>query len=279
MRVRVIPCKQTSQQTFPGSRLSRPREPIEKFSPSIKHLSNVRKNGPKISRVSLKVGRSESVVRTCDNSAHLSSPPLPVFIKPGVVRRQIGGGEVKEKNEAKRQAKVSKGGNCGWTDEPPRRSLSRREPALFVPILRNATRFILQTHYARIDKNETERKHRPREREIEGWVGGRVREKYHPGHPLDIPRQVRACIRARTRQIDVYRRGMRLGSSSISGAYSGGVGCSERCEGRWWIDRDDVPARDKCNEKSRVFIGHGEKSGERGRKSRLERTSDEMKQR
>lgn len=72
---------------------------------------------------------------------------------------------------------------------------------------------------------------------------------------------------------------MRLGSSSISGAYSGGVGCSERCEGRWWIDRDDVPARDKCNEKSRVFIGHGEKSGERGRKSRLERTSDEMKQR
>lgn len=78
-----------------------------------------KRRSPKISRVSLKVGRSESVVRTCDNSAHLSSPPLPVFIKPGVVRRQIGGGEVKEKNEAKRQAKVSKGGNCGWTDEPP----------------------------------------------------------------------------------------------------------------------------------------------------------------
>lgn len=25
-----------------------------------------------------------------------------------------------------------------------------------------------------------------------------------------------------------------------------------------------MPARDKCNEKSRIFIGHGEKSGERG---------------
>lgn len=45
------------------------------------------------------------------------------------------------------------------------------------------------------------------------------------------------------------------------------------CKGRWWIGRDDVPARDKCNEKSRVFIGHRE------RESRLERTSDEMKQR
>lgn len=87
-------------------------------------------------------------------------------------------GGVKEKNGAKRQAKLcpGKGGNCGL--QMDRRTPStvlepRREPALFVPILRNATRFILQTHYARIDKNETERKHRPREREIEGGGGGK----------------------------------------------------------------------------------------------------------
>lgn len=151
---------------------------------------------------------------------------------------------MKEKNEAKKASETfrAKAEIAGyrWTDEPPRRrrSLSRREPALFVPILRNATRFILQTHYARIDKNETERKHRPGgkaksrgEREGEG-----LGKNITPAIP-SIHLASRECIRARTRQIDVYRRGMRLGSSSISGAYSGNGGWLQRALRGEVVDR------------------------------------------
>lgn len=98
-------------------------------------------------------------------------------------------------------------------------------------ILRNATRFILQTHYARIDKNETERKHRPREREIEEGGGEGLGKNITPAVPSIYAPRIYIYIRAPTRQIDVYRRGMRPGSSSISGAYNGGVGCSE------WVAR------------------------------------------
>ena len=137
---------------------------------------------PESLSLSLEVERSESVERVNRDNSFLPQVILQYFaINPGVVRRQIREeeeekGGMKEKNGAKRQAKLcpGKGGNCGL--QMDRRTPStvlepRREPALFVPILRNATRFILQTHYARIDKNETERKHRPREREIEGGGG------------------------------------------------------------------------------------------------------------
>lgn len=175
--------------TYAPSLVNKPR-PRELIIPKILQTVN---NFPDIHRISvqkfpeslsfsLEVERNESVERVNRDNSFLPQVILQYFaINPGVVRRQIRDEEeekegVKEKNGAKRQAKLcpGKGGNCGL--QMDRRTPStvlepRREPALFVPILRNATRFILQTHYARIDKNETERKHRPREREIEGGGG------------------------------------------------------------------------------------------------------------
>ena len=109
-----------------------------------------------------------------------------------------------------------------WTGEPPRRSLSREKSRL--SLFRSCeTQRVSSCRHITLELIRTKQKGNIDRGNAKSRVeeGGRVREKYHPGHPLDIPRQVGACIRAPTRQIDVYRRGMRLGSSSISGAYSG----------------------------------------------------------
>ena len=175
--------------TYAPSLVNKPR-PRELIIPKILQTVN---NFPDIRRISvqkfpeslsLSLSRSRKKRKrgTCEQLIPPPSYPSVFRDKPRSCKaadldeEEEEKGGVKEKNGAKRQAKLcpGKGGNCGL--QMDRRTPStvlepRREPALFVPILRNATRFILQTHYARIDKNETERKHRPREREIEGGGG------------------------------------------------------------------------------------------------------------